>query len=88
MPKPHWNAHSDLLALARSSVSYGNPSVLRANAGISAETGRLTTQRGQTVTAAWAIRFWRSSISLRETTSVSGPHLSDDVCALARDLIG
>jgi hypothetical protein len=40
MPKPHWNAHSDLLALARSSVSYGNPSVLRANAGISAETGR------------------------------------------------
>jgi hypothetical protein len=25
---------------------------------------------------------------LRETTSVSGPHLSDDVCALARDLIG
>jgi hypothetical protein len=47
-----------LLALARSSVSYGNPSVLRANAGISAETGRLTTQRGQTVTAAWAIRFF------------------------------
>jgi hypothetical protein len=77
-PKPH----SDLLALARRSASYGNPSVLRANAGISAETGRLTTHEANR-NRSLAYSLLALFNSLRKTTSVASPHLSDDVWALA-----